>query len=100
MAPLAAQPAASAQTITAAAARRSDRRSGPAGSEDIDTTRNLEREVLIGQADVFLQISERKARLSTLAVHRDQPSDRQGRRVDDQHQPIVVPLAGFGYKFQ
>src|SRR5262245_22272960 len=95
-----AQPATSAGSTRRAAAVRRRRELAARGAENIDTTRDFEREFLIGQTDVFLQIRERKGRSAPLAVDGDQAPNRQGRRVDDQHEPIVVPLAGFRHEFQ
>src|SRR5882672_2729112 len=58
--------------------------------DNIDTTRNLERELRIGQADVFLQLREGERRGSSLRVDGDKALDGESRRVDGEHQPIVV----------
>src|SRR5262249_33836150 len=97
----AAQPPANRQTTASTAGPWRRRRSGAGGRADnINTARYLEREVLIGQSDVLLQVCERKARFTALGVDRDQPADFEGCGVDYQHQPIVVRLAAFWYELQ
>src|SRR6185503_11913052 len=79
------------------AARRRPRSGAGRGRNDIHTTRNLEREGLIGHTGVFLQIREGEARRAPLGVDRDQTADAERCRVDHEHERIVLRLPDFGY---
>src|SRR6185503_1991062 len=65
------------RVIATSAARRRPRSGAGRGRNDIHTTRNLEREGLIGHTSVFLQIREAEARLAALAVNGDEAADAQ-----------------------
>ena len=69
-------------------------------ADNIDTARNLERELVIRQADVLLQVRERERRRSPLRVDGDETPDGERRRIDREDQPIVVRLLGFWYELQ
>ena len=51
-------------------------------SNDINSPRNIEREFLIGQSGVFLQICKDERRFAALGVHRQEALDGERRRID------------------
>ena len=93
---------------TAAPRRRARERLCEAGgvqgrdgfADNIDTARDLESELLIGQTDVFLQVREGEGRRPTLRVDRHQSPDDERRRIDRQDEPIVFRLPRFRYELQ
>src|SRR5262245_16697524 len=60
--------------------------------DNINPTRNLEREGLIGYSHVFLQVAERESRRAPLSVCRNQATEHKRPRIDDENQPIVIRL--------
>jgi hypothetical protein len=68
--------------------------------DDIDTTGNVERKLLIGRIDIFLQIYERNRRLAALLVDGHQRAQAERLLVYDEHEPLIVGLCNLGHHFE
>src|SRR5439155_12294349 len=69
-------------------------------ADNIDTARDLERKLVIRQANVLLQIRKSERRRPPLRVDSDQAPDGKRRWIDREDQPIVVRLLGFWHELQ
>src|SRR3954451_21282714 len=98
MAPELAQPP--AKSGSASSATRG-RRLAPAGiCDDINTAWHPEREFLVGQANILLEVLEREYRGCALSVRGHHPPQQQRARLDQQDEPIVVRLGPPWHKLQ
>src|SRR3954471_15299392 len=98
MAPELAQPP--AKSGSARSARRG-RRLAPAGiCNDINTAWHPEREFLVGQANILLQVLEREYRGSALGVRGHHPPQQQRAWLDEQDEAIVIRLRLPWHKLQ
>src|SRR5919107_5800888 len=92
-----AHPAVIRAAVSAAAAKRRQRISAGWCSivGDISSARDLERERLIGQSDVFLEVGELERGTAPLRIGGTQGFDLERPAIDDDLKPVVVPLGQF-----